>query len=309
MHAHILYHPDCLEHLRGIRHVEKPDRLVVVRHRLQHEFGTDLTWLTPPLANPQDLLLAHTPQLIDFVASSLAQGVECLDEGDTWVSSGTGNAALRAVGAVTMGIDRLIESPAIPCFCLVRPPGHHAESNRVMGFCLYNNIAIAARYAQRAGLAERVLIVDWDGHHGNGTQEIFYDDPTVFYYSCHQYPFYPGTGHIRERGAGAGEGFTLNRAFPAGTGDGPFLSALGNDMYQVFNTFKPQLVLVSAGFDAHRDDPLVQLQFSTQGFKEGTRILCDLAEGIPILSILEGGYNLDALADSVAIHLEVLGAK
>jgi len=194
-------------------------------------------------------------------------------------------------------------------FAAVRPPGHHAERDRAMGFCLFNNVAIAARYLQDHEGVERVLIVDWDVHHGNGTQHIFDDDPSVLYFSVHQSPLYPGTGAASERGVGPGLGATVNRPLSPGAGDGEFLGTLESDLANAADRFAPGFVLVSAGFDAHRADPLAQLEVSTEGFAAATRIVRAIAkrhcEG-RMVSMLEGGYDLRALADSAAAHVEAL---
>jgi acetoin utilization deacetylase AcuC-like enzyme len=197
-------------------------------------------------------------------------------------------------------------------FCAVRPPGHHADSRRAMGFCLFNNVAVAARYLQQHHGLDRILIVDWDVHHGNGTQEIFYEDPTVFYFSTHQYPHYPGTGTEDERGRGAGEGFTLNCPLPAGTGDHVYLEIFEKVLVPAAKGFRPDFVLISSGFDAHRDDPLAGMCLTGHGYAGMTRILRQIADlhcGGRIVSCLEGGYNLEALADSAEAHLEVLSGS
>jgi len=192
---------------------------------------------------------------------------------------------------------------------LVRPPGHHAERDLAMGFCLFNNVAVAAAMLRATCGIDRVLIVDWDVHHGNGTQHIFEDDPTVFYYSSHQMPLYPGTGYARERGRGAGDGATLNVPLRPGDGDGPFLDALTGSLVPAMASFRPELVLISAGFDAHADDPLGGLAVTTTAFAEATRGVRGIADrhaGGRVVSVLEGGYDLDALAESVEAHLDAL---
>lgn len=223
-----------------------------------------------------------------------------LDEGDTHAVRESFEAALLAAGAVNTAIDAVLQSKVGAAFCAVRPPGHHAECDRAMGFCLFNNVAIGARYAQRMHRIERVAILDWDVHHGNGTQHIFEADPTVFYISLHQYPFYPGTGAREERGVGEGEGFTLNIPLPAGTGEARYLEAFRNEIVPALQDFKPELLIISAGFDAHRDDPLANMMLTESSYGKMTEQVMGIA---PIVSVLEGGYNLDALARSDEAHI------
>jgi acetoin utilization deacetylase AcuC-like enzyme len=236
------------------------------------------------------------------------QGYVYLDA-DTPMAPGSYRAALQAVGGTLAAIDAVMDGRVANAFCAVRPPGHHAEPSRAMGFCLFNNVAVGARYVQqRYGLA-RVLIVDWDVHHGNGTQAAFYNDPTVLYVSLHQYPWYPGTGSVEEVGTGPGEGYTLNLPMPAGGGDDEYLTAFDLRIRPVVRDFAPDFVLISAGFDAHRDDPLAMMAVTEVGYRTMTAFVkawaADTARG-RVVSCLEGGYNLSALADSVEIHVRTL---
>jgi acetoin utilization deacetylase AcuC-like enzyme len=231
---------------------------------------------------------------------------------DTPISSLSVKAAEMAVSGVLTAIDAVMAGRLRNAFCAIRPPGHHAEQNRAMGFCLFNNVAIGARYLQkRYGLA-RIFIIDWDVHHGNGTQNSFYNDPTVFYFSTHQYPFYPGTGSYDERGVDDGYGFTINCPLIAGAGDKILLSQFNSKLPNAVACFKPDFILISAGFDAHREDPLASLQVTDEGFAEMTTIVKGLAETYcngRIVSCLEGGYDLSALAKAVGKHLTVLAGK
>jgi acetoin utilization deacetylase AcuC-like enzyme len=252
----------------------------------------------------EDLLQVHTRQHLDHLREVCSTGGGLLDEGDTVASPGSFDVAMLAAGGVVTAIDAVLEKKVGAAFCAVRPPGHHAERPRAMGFCLVNNVAIGARYAQTHHGLRNIAILDWDVHHGNGTQHIFEEDPTILYCSLHQYPFYPGTGARSERGTGKGEGFTVNVPMPAGTGEKQYLAALTDEIIPALDAFKPELLLLSAGFDAHRDDPLAGMKLTEESFFTMTRLVQHVA---PIVSVLEGGYNLRALAGSVERHLQALG--
>ena len=232
-----------------------------------------------------------------------------MDSPDTPISEDSYDAALAAAGGVLAAVDAVMEGRIRNAFCAVRPPGHHSLPNQAMGFCLFNNVAIAARYLQKKHGVAKVLIVDWDVHHGNGTQEVFYDDPTVLYFSVHRYPFYPMTGSKAERGAGDGLGFIINVPLPAGTGDAEYRKAFREILMPKAMDFDPDFVLVSAGFDAHEDDPLGGMEVSSEGFAEMSRLVKQIADRCcegRLVSVLEGGYDLEGLADSVEAHLRVL---
>jgi acetoin utilization deacetylase AcuC-like enzyme len=302
------FHPSFLAHDTGAGHPERADRVATIVAYLQRRpVWPRLTLLDPQPASLQTIGLVHPAPYIDRILQACREG-RSLDP-DTVASPGSWDAALRAVGAVTGAIDGVMSGELSSAFCAVRPPGHHAPADRAMGFCLFNNVAVGARYArQRHGL-KRVLIVDWDVHHGNGTQDIFDDDPSVLYFSTHQYPFYPGTGSARETGRGAGEGFTVNVPLPAGAGDQELIAAFERFLLPKAEAFKPELVLISAGFDAHRDDPLAGLEATEAGYAELTRLVRRIADATAsgrIVSALEGGYDLRALAASVEAHLEAL---
>jgi acetoin utilization deacetylase AcuC-like enzyme len=225
------------------------------------------------------------------------------------MSPGSLSAAYLAAGGALAGVDAIMRGDVEHAFCAVRPPGHHAETARAMGFCLFNNVAIAARYVQKKYSLSRVLIVDWDVHHGNGTQHSFEQDPSILFFSTHQYPHYPGTGRATERGIGAGEGFTINVPMDAGDGDDEYHAIFLNVLLPAAEAFKPDFVIVSAGFDAHRDDPLANMGLTEAGYSDLTGLVVGLAKRHAqgrLLSALEGGYNLTALGASVDAHLKAL---
>ncbi len=230
-------------------------------------------------------------------------------DADTLISPDSYRTALLAVEGTLLAVDGIMGGKFGRAFCAVRPPGHHAESNRAMGFCLFNNIAIAARYIQNRYGLRKVMIIDWDVHHGNGTQEIFEEDPTVFYFSIHQYPLYPGTGREDEHGRGAGEGYTLNSPLSAGKGDEEYLTVFEKKVGPAVESFRPDFILISAGFDAHVDDPLANMRVTEKGFAEMTRKVKAWAKTYcqgRMLSCLEGGYHLNALVRSVERHLDTM---
>lgn len=253
----------------------------------------------------------HTPDYIQMVKQICQKGNGMLDV-DTAVSSDSFNVALLAVEGVLNGIDEVMADNLGNVFCAVRPPGHHAEKGKAMGFCIFNNIAVAATYLLEKYKLKKVLIVDWDAHHGNGTQSIFYDDPRVYYFSLHQFPYYPGTGKENEEGEGKGKGFTFNLPMAPGSGDLEYIEAFENIFYPTASKFSPEFVLISAGFDAHQDDALSDLKVTTEGFGKMTQVVQKLAHECcqgKIASILEGGYNLKTLSSSIEAHLEVLSKK
>jgi acetoin utilization deacetylase AcuC-like enzyme len=236
-------------------------------------------------------------------------GFHELSTGDTIISTRSLDAALRAAGGILNAVDAVVDKKAENAFCIVRPPGHHATPIRGMGFCIFNSIAIAARYAQRQYGIDRVLIADWDVHHGNGTQDVFYTDGSVFFFSTHQHPWYPGTGLPDETGEGAGEGMTLNCPFPAGSGRKEILGAFQEKLMPVADEVKPELVLISAGFDSREGDPLGNFFLTDADFADLTRVMLEIADkhaGGRVISVLEGGYSLTGLAAAVRAHVEAL---
>jgi acetoin utilization deacetylase AcuC-like enzyme len=252
-------------------------------------------------ATREELLLVHTPEHFERIADTAGRPLVMLDA-DTPTSERSFDTALLAAGGVLDVVDAVMRGDVERGLALVRPPGHHAESGRAMGFCLFNNVAVAARYLTEKHGLERVLVVDWDVHHGNGTQEIFYDDDRVLFASLHQFPLYPGTGAADEIGDGKGRGYTINVPVLPGGGDGEYLSAFRDVLLPVAEQFRPQFVLVSAGFDAHIDDPLGALKLTEDGYSRMTAHLVDLAgrhAGGRVVAVLEGGYDLEALVRSV----------
>jgi len=308
----LVYHPDYLLHDTGGSHPESPVRLKAIIGRLE-ETGIlkRLTVLTPgpPRPDLRDWIArAHRSDHLGRLERLQPESGIVHIDADTVMSSESCRVALLAVEGVLAAADGIMTGRFTNAFCAVRPPGHHAESNRAMGFCLLNNVAIAARYLQRYYGLVKVMIIDWDVHHGNGTQHIFEEDPSVFYFSIHQYPLYPGTGRADEHGRGAGEGYTLNCPVPPGQGDDEYISTFEKSLRPAVEAFKPDFILISAGFDAHRDDPLANMRVTEDGFGEMTRRATEWA-GVychgRVLSCLEGGYNLEALARSVERHLNV----
>ena len=294
-----------LEHDTGASHPERPDRLRAVGRLLQSEPSPD--WIRIPArdASVEELARIHVPEHVERVAAT-ARLAHFAFDADTPACAGTFVAARRAAGGVLALVDAVMARRVSNGFALVRPPGHHAERDRVMGFCFFNNVALAAAHLRAAHGLRRVLVVDWDVHHGNGTQRSFYRDPSVMFVSAHQYPFYPGTGAAREVGAGEGEGFTLNLPFPAGYGDRQYVQAFLDVVEPIARQFAPEFILVSAGFDAHRRDPLAGMEVTENGFAAIARVLLRTAREVcqdRLVAVLEGGYDLEGLTRSIAAVL------
>lgn len=297
--------PACLDHDTGSHHPECVDRLRAIEARLAQPDFSALDRREAACGTTDQLRLIHTEAHVSRVLAKIpASGLVGLDA-DTIISPGSGRAALSAVGAVYAAVDAVFAQNRVNAFCAVRPPGHHAEPDQAMGFCLFNNVAIAAAHALCHRGIRRVAIVDFDVHHGNGTQAAFCNNPAVFYASTHQFPWYPGTGSTRETGLGN----IFNVPLPKGCDSGRFRTAVQTRIIPALRQFSPELLLISAGFDAHRDDPLSEINLLEDDFAwitgELLAIARDCAEG-RVVSVLEGGYHLEALATSVAAHVGVL---
>jgi acetoin utilization deacetylase AcuC-like enzyme len=301
-----LHHPSSLEHDTG-PHPEQPARIVAIERELETRDWLGYGRVESPAVSDDDLAAVHSDRYIASIEHAAAAGGAQLDP-DTVVSRGSYRAARHAAGGAVVLADMLIDGAAPTGFSAHRPPGHHATWSRAMGFCLFDNVAVAARRAVRVRGLERVMILDWDVHHGNGTNDIFHSDPSVLFVSIHEWPMYPGTGHESDEGSGAGAGYTVNLPVPAGSGDAVFCSLVEHVAVPLALAFEPELVLISAGFDAHGEDPLADCLVSDAGFATmTTSIVSACAElGVPLGAVLEGGYALAALARSVCETMAVL---
>ena len=311
MSTALIYDPLFLEHNTGLNHPENPQRLNVIIKSLQDDqaLWQTLIHIKPRAAQTNDILRCHTEQLIEGIIKYCESGELNHIDPDTVVCPKSFEIAILAAGAGIVAVDQLYKQNITNAFCLVRPPGHHATTNQAMGFCLFNNIAIAARYAQSIYAVEKILIIDWDVHHGNGTQDIFYDDPSVFYFSTHQFPFYPGTGAVNEKGTGKGINTTLNVPLISGTSAQHHREMFSQSLKMILKKFQPGLILISAGFDARKFDPLANLNLSDQDYIEMTQEVMAIADQYcnnKIISFLEGGYNLGTLGKTVAGHIGAL---
>jgi len=309
MSTALIYHPIYLKHDTGPHHPERASRLQAILRKLQKtKLIEKLKVIEPQKAAIEDIELVHPNSYILKIEGMCRKGVTNLDL-DTVISKDSFEAALFAAGGVITAADLVFNGETDNAFCIVRPPGHHACREKAMGFCIFNNVAIGARYIQKKYDLKRILIIDWDVHHGNGTEEIFYNDPTVFYISLHQYPHYPGTGQKEATGDGKGKGFNLNIPMQAGSGDVEYIKVFKETIIPRVKEFKPEFILISAGFDGHKDDPLSSINLTEEGFAQMTALTKQMAADYAknrLVSILEGGYNLISLANSVNSHIQAL---
>lgn len=305
--------PSVRLHDGGRGHPEQPARFTAIYNQLKSSgLIEQLAPLQTRAASDDELALVHTRDYIALVNGESAAGRGQLSTGDTPINAHSEKAARLAAGCALAAVDAVFSNAVENAFCAVRPPGHHAGSSRGMGFCIFNSVAVAARHAQRRHLAERVLIVDWDVHHGNGTQDIFYEDGSVLYFSTHQSPWYPGTGGVAETGEGAGAGKTINAPLPAGTGSAKMFEAFRERLLPAVEQFHPDLVMLSTGFDSRAGDPLGQFLLQDHDFRVLTEMMTELAGrhcGGRLVSVLEGGYNLEGLALATETHVRALLGK
>jgi acetoin utilization deacetylase AcuC-like enzyme len=304
--AAYLRHPSSFAHETG-PHPENPERLRAIERALDSAGWFGLELIEAPAATREQLLRVHAPEHVDAIEDLSRRGGGMVDM-DTVASDGSYEAALHAAGGAVHAVDRMLAGGERFAFCGLRPPGHHAETARAMGFCLFNNVAVAAAHALKHGGAERVLVLDWDVHHGNGTDEIFSASQRVLYASIHQSPLYPGTGDADDVGTGAGEGFTVNLPVPPGSGPDDFLSLVQHVAVPLAREHRPDLIGISAGYDAHRADPLAQCTLDAQAYADMAASVREAAAGLDaaVLVCLEGGYDLDALAESVTATIGAL---
>lgn len=308
----VFYDPIYLEHDNGFGHPERPERLEATMRVLEETgLAEKVRVISPRDATPEEVGLVHPKSHVETVKRVAEEGGGWLDP-DTHVSPPSYLAALKSAGAALEGLERIFSGDIDNAFCLVRPPGHHATATHGMGFCLFNNNAIAARFAMERFGVSRVFILDWDAHHGNGIQDIFYGDERVLYASLHQYPFYPGSGHYEEIGDGSGRGYTVDFPLPALSGGDTYLEAFDRVILPIARQYRPELVLISAGYDGHFSDPLCSMRLNATSYAEMAARLKDLAEevcGGRLLASLEGGYDLTGIAISITNTVAVMAGE
>lgn len=301
------------QHDTGPGHPERAERLDAIDRAVTAAgLKPRLKPIPPRVCEEWWLLTAHGADYFKLAKAAITGGQTSLPTGDTTVSAASFDTALLAAGGVLAACDAVLSGQVQSAFCAVRPPGHHAMANRGMGFCIFNNVAIAARYLHLQHGIQRILIVDWDVHHGNGTYDILKQDPHVFQFHLHQSSLYPGTGRVEETGEGPGKGFTINNPLPVGAGFKEILPLFQKKLLPAMDTFQPQFILISAGFDAHAADPLGGLKLTSADYAKLTELVCGLADkhcNSRIVSVLEGGYNLTALGESVVAHMQVLADR
>ncbi len=310
MKTSIVTDPLFQEHQTGAGHPERSERLSMVQRMLeQQSWYSDLQQVKPTAVQPDSIELVHGAEYADKIASACQAGDPWIDTPDVAVSAESFKVASHATGSLLGLVDEVMTEKADNGFALVRPPGHHAEHDTAMGFCIFNSVAIAARHLQKEHGLERVMIIDWDVHHGNGTQHTFEQDPSVLFASLHQFPHYPGTGAASEGGIGEGEGTTINCPMAPGVGDAEYRAAFEEVILPRALSFKPDFILVSAGFDAHEADPLGSINLTDDSYRWMTKVVMNLADHTcdgRVVSVLEGGYDLNALATSVTGHVSTL---
>jgi acetoin utilization deacetylase AcuC-like enzyme len=306
----LIYSPQYLNHQTPQGHPETPRRAEVVFKGLEDDgLLTQMERLQPRLATREDILRCHAASYFETAKKDVEHGLTDLSTGDTAISQQSFEVALLAAGGIITAVDAVVNKKIQNAFCVVRPPGHHATPSKGMGFCLFNNIAIGARYAQAKHKIGKVLIADWDVHHGNGTQDVFYEDPSVLFFDTHQHPWYPGTGDSSETGTGKGLGTTINNPFPAGAGREEVFGAFEKKLVDAANRFKPDLVMISAGFDSRLGDPLGHFRLTDEDFDDLTRVMLHIAKEHAesrLVAVLEGGYNLRGLMKATSAHVKTL---
>ena len=308
----VFLHPDCLLHLAGTDHPERPARLTAIQSALADRMGVTGGFTIPRPATLDALLSCHSREYVDLVRKEIRNGAQTLSTGDTRISAGSWAAALAAAGTVMTAVDAVLTGDARTAFCAVRPPGHHASRDKGMGFCIFNNVALGARHAQRKYGIKRVLIVDWDVHHGNGTQDIFWNDGSVLFFDTHLEHWYPHTGAASEQGEGKALGLIINRPFARGAGRTEILGAFRDTLIPAAERFRPELVMISAGFDSRVGDPLGGFALSDRDFADLSDLVLGIADrhaGGRLISVLEGGYNFEGLGSAVVAHVGRLAVE